>query len=90
MNRRDFLSRFGTATAATGVASAAVVTAMREKTQAVVESDAAARIRRDVDGLTRKLRTLEKSNRRLTRALVAVVCMSTGLDAVAWIRGDIL
>ncbi len=88
MNRRIFLSKLGATAATTGAAVTAVGASVNARAKEVAESQPAEKLRRELSAATTKLRALEKRHQRLSRVVVGVFLMSTGLDAVAWIKGD--
>ena len=42
----------------------------------------------EVKGLHQRFDEMEESHRRMTKMLVTVVCMSTGLDVLTVLKGD--
>lgn len=85
MNRRDFVARLGGSVAAGGAAIATVAAASRDKAQ-----DGAQILRRELKALSDRLDKVDESHKRLFRALVVVASVSTGMDVLTLLKGDLL
>ena len=88
MNRRNFVAGFGKAA---GVAGAGVAVAVatyptvRDTTVATVN-----RLQREMKKLDERIDAMDKTQRRVIKALIVVASVSTGLDAVTWLKGDFI
>jgi len=87
MNRRDFIAKFSNKAAMTGAGIAATTVVAYPK----VRDGAAAGMKKlagEVKGLHQRFDEMEESHRRMTKMLVTVVCVSTGLDLLTVLKGD--
>lgn len=88
MNRRDFVAGFGKAAGVAGVAaSAAVATLPKARDTAVISAKA---LQREMKKLDRRIDAMDATQRRIIKALIVVASMSTGLDAITWLKGDFI
>ena len=85
MNRRDFVARLGGTMAAGGTAVASAAAASRNRVQ-----DGAQFLHREFKALNDRLDQVDESHKRLFRALVVVASVSTGLDVLTLLKGDLL
>ncbi len=85
INRRDFVSRL------TGVAAAgAATTAGLARLSADTAGQGIEQLSEKLSAVQDRLDGMDESHRRLFRALVAVAAVSTGLDALTLLKGDLL
>lgn len=85
MNRRDFVTRLGGSLAAGGAAVATVAAASRDRA-----GDGAQFLRREIKALNDRLDNVDESHKRLFRALIVVASVSTGMDVLTLLKGDLL
>jgi len=89
MNRRDFVAGFGKAAGVAGGAVTAVAAATypgaRDTAVATVS-----RLQREMKKLDQRIDAMDATQRRIVKALIVVASMSTGLDAVTWLKGDFI
>ncbi len=87
MDRRNFLAKLGTGVAGGAAATAAIV---RDSSREALQSDLGTRIQKDVAGIAKRVKSLEASNKRLTKALIVIASVSTGIDVYGLVNGDLL
>lgn len=75
------MARFGKGALATGAAAGAIALVGRETTE-----DLGARLK----GLAKRIDQMDASHRRVIKALIVVASVSTGIDALTLLKGDIL
>ena len=84
MNRRDFVARLGGTVAAGGAAVASAAAVSRDRAL-----DGAELLRREMKTLNDRLDNVDESHKRLFRALVTVAAVSTGMDVLNLLKGDL-
>ncbi len=87
MNRRDLIAKFSNKAALTGAGIAATTAVAYPRAR----DGAAAGMKKlagEVKGMQKRFDEMEESHRRMTKMLVTVVCMSTGLDVLTVLKGD--
>ena len=89
MNRRDFISKFSKTAAAAGAAATGVAVATYPKAKQAALAGAGM-VQREVKALNKRIDSMEASQRRMLTALIFVASMSTGLDFVTLLRGDLI
>jgi septal ring factor EnvC (AmiA/AmiB activator) len=87
MNRRDFISKLSK-TAATAGAAAAAVAAYPPAKQAVTSSVGA--MQREVKALNKRIDAMQDSQKKILTALIFVASVSTGMDFLTLLKGDIV
>jgi hypothetical protein len=75
--------------AAGGAALAGAVTGSRDRAGSAAR-DGFALARREFEALNARLDKVDESHKRLFRALILVVSLSTGMDLVNLLKGDLL
>ena len=88
MNRRDFVARLGGSVVAGGATAASVAVASRDKASAMAQ-DGWQFARREIKALNKRLDKVDESHKRLFRALVVVASVSTGMDVLNLLKGDL-
>lgn len=84
MRRREFLSRF----AAVGGAAGGVAIAASSRAQDAM-GDSALFLRDEFKRLNDRMDRLDENQRRMLRALIFVASVSTGIDALRLLNGDL-
>jgi hypothetical protein len=88
MNRRDFVAGF---TKAAGVAGAGVTAVAATYPQARDTAVATAnKLQRQMKKMDQRIDAMDATQRRIVKALIVVAGVSTGLDALTWLKGDIV
>ena len=88
MNRRDFVAGFGKAAGVAGGAVTAVAATYPVARDTAVAS--AKTLQREMKKLDQRIEAMDKTQRRIVKALIVVASMSTGLDAITWLKGDFI
>jgi len=52
--------------------------------------DAASLLRDKIERLDERIESMDKTQRRIIRGLIVIASVSTGLDAITWLKGDIV
>ncbi len=89
MNRRDFVARFGKAAGVAGAGVTAVAAATYPKARDTAVATIS-RLQREMKKFGERIDTMDARQRRLVKALIVVASVSTGLDAITWLKGDIV
>lgn len=85
MNRRDFVSRLSGSLAAGGAVATTAAIATRDRAQ-----DGAQLLQREFKAINDRLDQVDESHKRMFRALVMVASVSTGMDVLNLLKGDLL
>lgn len=89
MNRRDFVARFGGSIAAGGAVVATAAVASGHRAGAVAQ-DGLKFAQREFKAINDRLDRMDDSHKRLMRALIFVASLSTGMDVLNLLKGDLL
>lgn len=89
MKRRDFVAGFGKAAGVAG-SGAATLAAAGYPTARDAMVDAVGRLTGEMKKLDDRIEAMDKTQRSVIKALILVASMSTGLDAITWLKGDIV
>ena len=89
MNRRAFVSRFSATAAAAGVGATAAVASTYPKAKAALATGAGI-AQREFKALNKRIDAMEDSQRKMLTALIFVASVSTGMDFVTLLRGDLI
>lgn len=81
MDRRDFIARLGKGAVATGAAAGAIALAGRTGAE-----DIGVRVK----ALAKRMDEMDASHKRIIKALIVVASVSTGVDALTLLKGDLL
>lgn len=85
MNRRDFVTRLSGSLAAGGAIAATAAAATRDRAV-----DGTRALQTEIKALNDRLDKVDESHKRLFRALVFVASVSTGMDVLNLLKGDLL
>lgn len=85
MNRRDFVARLSGSLATGGTLAATAAAASRDRAL-----DGARAVQSELKALNDRLDSVDESHKRLFRALVFVASVSTGMDVLNLLKGDLL
>ncbi len=89
MNRRDFVAGFGKAAGVAGAAVTGVAAATYPKARDTAVATAS-RLQREMKKLDQRIDAMDATQRRMVKALIVVASVSTGLDALTWLKGDFI
>ena len=89
MNRREFVARFSTTAAAAGVGATAAVASTYPKAKDALATGAGI-AQREFKALNKRIDAMEDSQRKMLTALIFVASVSTGMDFVTLLRGDLI
>ncbi len=89
MNRRDFLSKFSKTAAVAGASAATVAAATYPKVRQSVNSGAD-KIGSELKRLNKRIDAMEDSHRRVLKVLVVAVSVTSGLDVLRLLNGDLI
>ena len=89
MNRREFISKFSKTAATAGAAATAVAAVAYPKTRGALATGAGI-AQREFKALSKRIDDMEDSQRKMLTALIFVASVSTGMDFVTLLRGDLL
>jgi hypothetical protein len=89
MNRRDFVAKFSKAAGVAGVAVTCVAATTYPKARDAAVTTAN-RLQREIKKLDERIDAMDVMQRRMVKALIVVASMSTGLDAITWLKGDFI
>ena len=89
MNRRDFVAGFGKAAGVAGGVTTAVAAATYPRLRDTAATTVS-KLRHEMKKLDQHIDAMDARQRRMVKALIVVASMSTGLDVITWLRGDIL
>jgi hypothetical protein len=89
MNRRDFVAGFGKVAGSAGVAVAGVAAVTYPKARDTAAATVS-KLQREMKKLDQRIDAMDKTQRRMIKALIIVASMSTGLDAITWLKGDFI
>jgi len=89
MNRREFISKFSKTAATAGAAATAVAAAAYPPTKQAVSSGVGV-IQREVKALNERVDAMEDSQKKMLTALIFVASVSTGMDFLTLLKGDIV
>jgi hypothetical protein len=87
MDRRSFLGKFGAGalTASAGVLATTVHARSRDTLV-----DGAKQLQAQLESVAKRVDSLDESHRRMFKMLIMVASVSTGLDVLTLLKGDIL
>ncbi|MGI9330210.1 MAG: hypothetical protein ACR2QB_05785, partial [Gammaproteobacteria bacterium] len=88
MNRRDFVTRFSGTLAASGAAAASVAVSSRD-TAGNLAQEGMEFLGREIKALNKRVDNIDESHKRMFRALVVVASVSTGMDVLNLLKGDV-
>lgn len=89
MNRREFISKFSKTAAAAGAAATAAAAVAYPPTKQAVTAGAGV-IQREVKALNKRVDAMEDSQKKMLTALIFVASVSTGMDFLTLLKGDII
>lgn len=89
MNRRDFLANFSKTAAAAGAGAATVAVATYPKVRQGVNAGAN-QLGRELKRLNKRVDAMEDSHRRILKVLVVAVSVTSGLDVLRLLNGDLI
>jgi len=89
MNRREFISRFSKTAASAGAAATAVAAVAYPKTKEALASGAGI-AQREFKALNKRIDAMEDRQRKMLTALIFVASVSTGMDFLTLLKGDLV
>lgn len=89
MNRREFLSKFSKTAAAAGAAATTAAAVVYPKTKTAFATSADV-VQREIKALNKRVDAMEDSQKRMFTALIFVASISTGMDFLTLLKGDIV
>ena len=89
MNRREFISRFSKTAATAGATATAIAAVAYPKTRDALTSGAGI-AQRELKALNKRIDTMEDSQKKMLTALIFVASVSTGMDFLTLLKGDIV
>ena len=85
MNRRDFVTRLSGTLAAGGTVAATAAVASRDRAL-----EGAQALQNEIKALNKRLDDVDDGHKRLFKGLIFVASVSTGLDVLNLLKGDLL